>query len=455
MLLRALLVASLSLTFVPNLPAHDIPNDLTIHAFLKPEGSRLHLVMRVPLKAAGDVQFPVIGAGYLDLSRSEARLREAALVSVAPSIEVYENGLRLFQPRIVAVQASLESDTSFHSYEEAVAHVTGPPLPKDTKVYSEQAMLDVLLEYPIQSASSQFSIHPAVGRLGLHVVTAFQFLPRAGVVRAFDFVDDPGLIVLDPSWHQATVHFIKLGFLHILSGRDHLLFLICLVIPFRRFRTLIPVVTSFTLAHSITLIASAYNFAPHVLWFAPLIETLIAMSILYMALENIAGTNVQRRWVITFAFGLVHGFGFSFALGQTLQFAGSHLLTSLLSFNIGVELGQILVLVLLIPALDLLFRFAVAERMGTIIISALVAHTGWHWLIERSGQLRQFQFVWPTLTLPLVVSAMRWLMLGMISFGLLWLGSRIVRYFFWRRSDCDAASSLSGVTLSGSTRTIK
>ena len=73
--------------------------------------------------------------------------------------------------------------------------------------------------------------------------------------------------------------------------------------------------TAFTVAHSITLIASAYDLAPDALWFPPLIETLIAMSIVYMALENIVGARAsQRRWMITFAFGLVHGFGFSFAL---------------------------------------------------------------------------------------------------------------------------------------------
>src|SRR5439155_7145698 len=83
-----------------------------------------------------------------------------------------------------------------------------------------------------------------------------------------------------------------------------------------------------TVAHSVTLIASAYNLGPTALWFPPLIETLIAMSIVYMALENIVGSNVRRRWMITFGFGLVHGFGFSFALRETLQFAGSYLLTS-------------------------------------------------------------------------------------------------------------------------------
>src|SRR6185503_7452408 len=111
-----------------------------------------------------------------------------------------------------------------------------------------------------------------------------------------------------------------LGFLHILEGIDHLLFLLCLVIPFRRLRPLAAVVTSFTAAHSITLIASAYDLAPGALWFPPLVETLIATSIVYMALENIVGgTSIQRRWIMAFGFGLVHGFGFSFALRESLQ----------------------------------------------------------------------------------------------------------------------------------------
>ena len=183
-------------------------------------------------------------------------------------------------------------------------------------------------------------------------------------------------------------------------------------------------VTAFTVAHSITLIASAYNLGPDALWFPPLIETLIAVSILYMAIENIVGTRVQRRWMIALGFGLVHGFGFSFALQQQLQLAGSHMLTSLLSFNIGVELGQLLVLALLIPILEVLFRFVVAERIGTIILSALVAHTGWHWMIERADRLRQFG--WPVLTATAVASAMRWLMLILILAGAAWLASVLI-----------------------------
>jgi hypothetical protein len=402
--------------------AHDIPVDVTVQALVKPAGEQLHLLLRVPLKAMRDVEFPERGPGYLDLDRIDTSLNEAATLWISNSIEIYEGDARLPNPRVVETRISLESDRSFTSYEQALAHITGAKLPGNTQVFWDQAMLDVLFVYPIHSDQARFSIHPGLGRLGERVVIVLRFQPPNGSVRAFEFIGDPGLVHLDPSWRQAALRFVELGFFHILDGTDHLLFLFCLVIPFRRFRALIPVVTAFTVAHSITLIASAYNLAPDSLWFPPLIETLIATSILYMALENIVGiTKVQRRWMVAFGFGLVHGFGFSFALRETMQFAGSHLLASLLSFNVGVELGQILMLALFIPALEILFRFVVAERVGTIILSALVAHTAWHWMAERANILRQYRFQWPAVNIPLLAFAMRWMMLLVIVAGLTWL----------------------------------
>jgi HupE / UreJ protein len=381
--------------------AHDIPSDVTVQSFLRPSGSQLDLLVRVPLQALRDINFPERPTGYLDLPRAEALLPDAATLWLANFIDLYENDRPLPKPRVIRTRLSLPSDRSFGSFESALAHINGPKLPAGTNIVWNQSMLDVWFAYPIQSDLSRFSIHPGLARLGLRVLTVLRFLPagRGTTVRAYEFTGDPGLVRLDPRWYQAALQFVKLGFLHILDGTDHLLFLFCLVIPFRRLRSLIPIVTCFTVAHSITLIASAYNLAPDFLWFPPLVEMLIAASIVYMALENIVGTTgVHRRGLITFGFGLVHGFGFSFALRETLQFAGSHMLTSLLSFNIGVELGQLLVLVLLIPILELLFRFVVAERMGTIILSALIAHTSWHWLEDRAGRLAQFHFEWPTFT---------------------------------------------------------
>jgi hypothetical protein len=304
-------------------------------------------------------------------------------------------------------------------------HVLGPRLPDSETLYWEQGILDVLFEYPIVSERSYFSIHAAFDRLAQHEVTTVQFLAPGRVARAYALEGDAGLVHLDPSWLHAAGRFVVMGFRHILDGTDHLLFLLCLVIPFRRVRPLIPIVTAFTVAHSITLIASTYHYAPDVLWFPPLIETLIAMSIFYMALENIVVQRPLHRWIITFCFGLVHGFGFSFGLQHSLQFAGSHLLTSLLSFNVGVELGQLLVLCLFVPALNLLFRHVVAERMGIIIISAIVAHQAWHWMVDRLAVLEQFP--WPGITTAGVVSALGWLSAAVVLAALLWVTSLVVK----------------------------
>jgi HupE/UreJ protein len=440
--IHRLLLAAL-LLLMPGLAlAHDIPNDVMVHMFVKPEGTHLHLLVRVPLKAMRDISFPERGPGYLDLARADALLPGAAKLWIAGFIELYEGNTLLPNPAVVATRISLLSDFSFSSYEQALAHITGPPLPDSTDVPWDQTMLDVLFDSPIQSERSRFSIQPRLGRLGLRVITVLRFLPPGGEVRAFEFDGDPGLVRLDPRWHQAALRFVDLGFLHILDGTDHLLFLFCLVIPFRRLRALIPVVTAFTVAHSITLIASAYSLAPDFLWFPPLIEVLIAASIVYMALENIVGAgSVRRRWMIAFGFGLVHGFGFSFALRQSLQFAGTHLLTSLLSFNVGVELGQLLVLILLIPVLQLFFRYAVAERMGTIILSAIVAHTAWHWMLDRGARLRQFRFEWPAFDATLLALLLRWLLFFVILAGMVWLFRMALRRWPAVRTESTARQS--------------
>ena len=373
--------------------AHDIPADLTVHAFVKPVGGKMQLLVRMPLRAIRDVDFPEYGRGYLDVEQLAPQLADLAALWVANVVEIDEGNSRLTTPRVAATQLSFEADRSFESFEQALAHTTGPRLRNDANSVWNQVLFDVLIEYPIHSDQSQFAIRPRFERLAARVATVLRFLPPGGAVRAYEFVGDPGRIPLDPRWHQAAWRFVEMGFFHILDGTDHLLFLVCLVLPVRRLRPLVLAVTAFTVAHSMTLIAAAYDFAPGALWFPPLIETLIAVSIVFMALENIAGTvTAGRRWIAAFGFGSIHGFGFSFALHESRQFAGAHLLTSLVSFNIGEELGQLLVLLLLIVALELLFRFVVAERMGTIILSAIVAHTGWHWMLERAEILRKFSF---------------------------------------------------------------
>ncbi len=423
-LLAALLFAGSS-----PLDSHEIPSDVTVRVFVKPEGQRLRLLVRAPLEAMRDFEFPQYGQGYLDVAAAGPMLSDAAVLWIADYLQFFENGAPLGDERVVAARVSIPSDRSFAGYETALAHVNGPPLADGLDLRWDQALLDVLFEVPIGSETSEFSLDSQVSHLGLRTTTVLHFLPPGGAERVFQYSGDPGLVRLDPRWHQAALRFVALGFQHILDGIDHLLFLLCLIIPVRRIRTLVPIVTAFTVAHSITLIASAMGLAPRGLWFPPFVETLIALSIVYMAFENIVGVQARRRWLIAFGFGLVHGFGFSFALSETLQFAGSHLLMSLLSFNVGVELGQLVALVVAVPVLRFLFDRVVAPRMGVILLSALIAHTSWHWMTDRWATLRAYDVRWPGWD----ASAGRWmfqtLMVLLIIAATLWLFGMAVRWF--------------------------
>lgn len=420
LLSRLAVATALIVLIAPRIVAHEVPNEVSVFGFVHPEGHTLRLLLRAPLKSMRDIDIPQDAKGFLDFSRMEPAERHAAQVWIRDFVQLWENGKELGTPEIVSTRTSLPSDRSFETYDAALAHITtSPRLEPGTELVWEQGMLDVLFEYPIASDQSDFSILPGLTRLGLRVNIALKFQQPGKPERVFDVHADTGVVHLDPSWYQAFFLFTREGFFHIMSGTDHLLFLLCLVIPFRKLRPLAVVITSFTVAHSVTLIASAFGMAPDSLWFPPLIETLIAISIVYMAFENIVGAKLERRWIVTFGFGLVHGFGFSFLLRERLQFAGEHLVTSLLAFNVGVELGQLFVLLITIPALVLIFRYVVAERIGTILMSALVAHTAWHWAMDRGEKLLGYRF--PEFSLQDIAGGIRLLMVIIAAAGLVWL----------------------------------
>ena len=116
--LTAVVIASCAL-----LPAHNIPNDITVQVFFRPEGSQLRLLVRVPLKAMRDVEFPQRGPGYLDLERVDSILPDAVNLWIAGALEIYEDGKPLPKPSVVESRVSLESDQSFATYDDALAHV--------------------------------------------------------------------------------------------------------------------------------------------------------------------------------------------------------------------------------------------------------------------------------------------------------------------------------------------
>jgi HupE / UreJ protein len=436
-----LLVLALLLLLGVGARAHDIPGELLLRAYLKPEGETLHFVVRVPLALLQGIGFPKRGPGFLELGDLGDSLTRAAQ-AVARELVLYRDGVRLTPDR-AAMRISQPSEAAFGSFEQARDHIAGPALPETTDVFWNQGYFDVHLKYPIPPGEADFALdmRAAPGLAGsLRLI--IDFLPPDGPGHTYQVHGGQGWLELDPSWYSAASTFMRLGFKHILEGIDHLLFLFCLVLPFRvhQFGTLVGIVTAFTIGHSITLIAGAAGVVPAGDWFPPLIEALIAISILYMAVENVlsvwlgsdAAASLRWRWLLAGAFGLIHGFGFSFVLQEDLQLAGSHLLLSLLAFNVGVELGQLTVLLLVVPLLAVFLQRPKTRPAGIIILSALIGHVAWHWMVERLDALRFVR--WPAVD----ELTPGWLVAGLVLLaivgGAVWLNRKTVPHLSRERS---------------------
>jgi len=191
---------------------------------------------------------------------------------------------------------------------------------------------------------------------------------------------------MEPPLRQRLWRFFKLGVEHIFLGYDHICFLIALIVV-SSFRDVVKVVTSFTIAHSITLILATLEVVQLPgRW----VEICIAATIVYVALENLWIRDTRHRWWLTFFFGLVHGFGFAGVLRE-LGLPSTGLVRCLLMFNLGVEVGQLAIALALLPLAMALQRWK-HGRIAQIVISLLLAAFGTGWLIDRLFSLEWMPF---------------------------------------------------------------
>lgn len=208
-----------------------------------------------------------------------------------------------------------------------------------------------------------------------HEVTFTRFEPDYDYVTGYE----------PPPWKRLW-QFLRLGVAHIFLGYDHLCFLLALVVA-SRFRELVKIITSFTVAHSLTLILAALEI---VRLPVRLVETGIAATIVYVAAQNLRGAPTERRWMLTFGFGLIHGFGFANVLGE-MNLPTTGLVRCLLSFNVGVELGQLAFIAAVLPLVAWL-RHSRHERRTVIAISVFLALFGTAWFTDRALNLGAMPF---------------------------------------------------------------
>jgi hydrogenase/urease accessory protein HupE len=186
-----------------------------------------------------------------------------------------------------------------------------------------------------------------------------------------------------PDTRRSPAGFVMLGVEHILTGWDHLAFLLGLLIVGGGFREALKIITAFTVSHSLTLALATLNLIRIP---ASVVEPIIAASIIYVGIENVLRRDLKRRWWLAFGFGLIHGCGFASALRELgIGTHGTGVVLPLLSFNLGVEAGQIAIAVIVLPLIWKL-RCGASVPRWVPACSLLIAVAGAYWLAERVFQ---------------------------------------------------------------------
>lgn len=258
-------------------------------------------------------------------------------------------------------------------------------------------------DYHTASGLIHFNFRRPVSAPPANVVLTFRFISplseRHTILGSFDYAGEKHEVTFtrfEPDYDYVTGYepplwrrvgqFFRLGMGHIFLGYDHLCFLLALMVA-SRLGPLVKIVTSFTVAHSITLILAALDVVrlPE-----RLVEAGIAATIVYVAVQNLRGVNTDRRWLLTFGFGLVHGFGFAGILGE-MDLPTTGLVRCLLAFNLGVEAGQLAFVAVALPLIVGLRRLK-HERQLSAAISILLGLFGAAWFADRAFGLGLMPF---------------------------------------------------------------
>jgi len=291
---------------------------------------------------------------------------------------IYKNGTQPDFATLDDARKSFQVDSMFDSFEQPV--------------YVGDTTIDVLLRYNSESAIYNYALssnlNPGLPDQDETANLILDYSPSGvQVFRARGLLYEP--IVVTRSVFDAVATFIKEGVVHILEGLDHVLFVTCLVLGAMRLKPLLWRVTGFTIGHSITLSLGFYGFVPSGAWFVPAVETGIALSIIYVAVVAVVPGLQQKKgeWTVvgvTGLIGLLHGLGFSFVLQNILQVTSPDIWQSLVAFNLGVEVGQLLIVTGAWFVFYLIgLSGAGAAKLNRYLVASVCALTASYWVLER------------------------------------------------------------------------
>ncbi|WHI46269.1 HupE/UreJ family protein [Microbulbifer sp. VAAF005] len=296
---------------------------------------------------------------YVDFQQLE--LAPLGLGNIAESATFLRNTDKQIKGDVKAVRLyRIGNEPDFATLEEAQQAFLQQYLPEDTnqRLYVGDTLVDIQIFYPLEAPLGEYqlssSLNPGLPNQEDTANLVLDYNPgKTQVFRSRGLMQEPLLIT--HSTIDAMKTFLAEGIAHILKGLDHVLFVLCLSLGALSLPLLLWRATGFTIGHSITLSAGFFGFVPTVSWFVPMVETGIALSIIYMAWISLHREDTKITgsestiFIGTCMLGLLHGLGFSFVLHEILQVDSPNIWQSLLAFNLGIEAGQVLIILAIWP----------------------------------------------------------------------------------------------------------
>ena len=328
---------------------------------------------------------------YLDAGAF--RDRPEGLAAILAGGLILETGAGVLEAELGRIRASPATEQApFARLDEAEAALAGPAYPAEFEAtYVGDTVIDAELIYPTAGRVGRYSLRSTLDPgLPGQDDTANLILDHAAsqplIFRVRGLMAQP--VEVSHSALEAAWTFVREGVRHILEGTDHVLFVLCLVLGAATLGALVWRVTGFTIGHSVTLTLGFFGYVPTGAWFIPLVETGIALSIVYAAVVSLTAVGHRLTTWVTALLGLLHGLGFSFVLSEILNLESPNLWQSLLAFNVGIEVGQLMIVLAVWPLLMFAGkRFPkriVAVRWSVALPCILIATI---WTGERSMQL--------------------------------------------------------------------
>ena len=330
-------------------------------------------------------------AHYLDAAT--LRSSPEGLARILADELILEVGTETLQAEIGRIRAyPARQQAAFALLDEAEAALSGPIYSEEFEAtYVGDTVVDAELIYPNRKGLVGYRLRSTLDPgLPGQDDTANLILDHSSkpplIFRIRGLMAQP-VEVSHTVWKAAWT-FVKEGVRHILEGTDHVLFILCLVLGATAVGMLAWRVTGFTIGHSITLTLGFFGYVPKGTWFIPLVETGIALSILYAAVVALTAVGHRMTTLVTAALGLLHGLGFSFVLREILNLEAPNLWQSLLAFNIGIEIGQLLIVAALWPILHFVaarFSKGITVMRWAVALPCILVAT--IWTGERTMQL--------------------------------------------------------------------